>query len=120
MKKLILVILVVLIILTFTIRYTSTKTLDLNINKSRDSLLESKFSKEYKISIKDYSNKKLDNEISELSKEVTYLLLGNNNESSEEYYLRHKSYLKYVIKMIMKKILIILFLKKLLSICLIC
>ena len=97
MKKLILLMSIVLIILlSFLIykRTTTIETLNLNIDKSRDTIIESKFNKEYKISLKDYSNKRLDKEIRELSKKTTYLLLGNINESSEEYYLRHKSYSK--------------------------
>lgn len=68
-----------------------------NIDKNK--LIESNFSDEYKI---DYSieKKKIDNEkdLIELTKKITYLLLGpanNLDEKSENYYKRTKDFFSY-------------------------
>ena len=64
---------------------------------SKDEMLASNFDSKYKISnnISDNDNK-IKQEIKELTKKTTYLLLGEmgtKNESSEDYYKRHKDYL---------------------------
>ncbi len=61
-----------------------------------DSIVKN-FNEEYKLSYKiESKNDQLKDEITDLSKKVTYLLLGDFNtesETSEEYYKRHQEYL---------------------------
>ena len=65
-------------------------------NKNND--IETMFSSEYEVSTDMNSEDiELKQQITELTKKSTYLLLGENNnekESSEKYYKRHKEYLK--------------------------
>jgi len=65
-------------------------------NNKKNSVLDN-FNKNYELSHSISSgNAKIENEITELTKKTTYLLLGdfnNNEETSEEYYKRHKTYL---------------------------
>ena len=98
MKKLLLITSIPLIFLIliniFYMEKPINKNINLNLSKYRQ--VESSFNSAYKI---ETNSKEIDNydEIKELSEKTTYLLLGNENESSKTYYLRHKEYkeLKY-------------------------
>jgi len=62
--------------------------------------LESNFNQDYNLQVSiDESNKVLEDEIKELTKKTTYLLLGefnNENESSEKYYQRREDFLNLI------------------------
>ena len=101
MKK-ILITIITIVLCTVTVfaaakSFTITST-NLSFNNSKQKAITKEFNKKYdlsyKISSKDESLKK---EITSLTKKVTYLLLGEMNEDEEtpeEYYNRHKEYLK--------------------------
>ena len=101
MKK-ILITIITIVLCTVTVfaaakSFTITST-NLSFNNSKQKAITQEFNKKYdlsyKISSKDESLKK---EITSLAKKVTYLLLGEMNddeETPEEYYNRHKEYLK--------------------------
>ena len=101
MKK-ILITIITIVLCTVTVfaaakSFTITST-NLSFNNSKQKAITKEFNKKYdlsyKISSKDESLKK---EITSLAKKVTYLLLGEMNEDEEtpeEYYNRHKEYLK--------------------------
>ena len=101
MKK-ILITIITIVLCTVTVfaatkSFTITST-NLSFNNSKQKAITQEFNKKYdlsyKISSKDESLKK---EITSLTKKVTYLLLGEMNEDEEtpeEYYNRHKEYLK--------------------------
>lgn len=66
----------------------------LTYNNSKESYIVSSFEEEYQINDNDIIEEK---EIISLAKKTTFLLLGEpnqNNESSENYYKRHKEYLE--------------------------
>lgn len=98
MKKLLLITSIPLIFLIlvnfFYMEKPINKNINLNLSKYRQ--VESSFNSAYKI---ESNSKEIDNydEIKKLSEKITYLLLGNENETSKSYYLRHKEYkeLKY-------------------------
>ena len=96
MKKLLLILTILIITLVLTLTY-SDNNLIVNtdkINLSKDRLISLSFNNKYNIeSTKVDLNKELENKLIKLSKKTTYLLLGSNNESSEEYYERHKAFL---------------------------
>ena len=101
MKK-ILITIITIVLCTVTVlaaakNFTITST-NLSFNNSKQEAITKEFNKKYdlsyKISSKDEALKK---EITSLTKKVTYLLLGEMNEDEEtpeEYYNRHKEYLK--------------------------
>lgn len=68
---------------------------------SKKSTVTSSFNKDYNLTHSlSNENADLENKIKEISKKTTYLLLGNMNgieESSEEYYKRHKDYRKMAV-----------------------
>lgn len=74
-----------------------TTTLSFSANGKKGSIIEN-FNQSYNLSNSiEVSNTELQQEIEELTKKTTYLLLGevnNKNESSEEYYKRHQEYLE--------------------------
>ena len=101
MKKILITIITIVLctVMVFTAAksFTITST-NLSFNNSKQKAITQEFNKKYdlsyKISSKDESLKK---EITSLTKKVTYLLLGEMNEDEEtpeEYYNRHKEYLK--------------------------
>lgn len=99
MKKiLILITSIPLIFLLLINIFYMEKPINKNINlyQSKYRQIESNFNSAYKI---ESNSKEIDNydEIKELSERITYLLLGNENETAQTYYLRHKEYkeLKY-------------------------
>ena len=96
----------ILIAICFSICSITVYALSLDFNfdssklsfstNSKQSSIADKFDDKYQLS---YSLKgedaKTEEEIKELTKKTTYLLLGdfnNENESSEDYYKRHKDY----------------------------
>ena len=95
MKKKILI----LIIFIFTITVSASNKFTIkNIKLNREEEIINKLPEENKLSYKiDYEDE--NKEIIDLSKKITYLLLGpsNKDETSEEYYKRHKDFLKPVI-----------------------
>ena len=97
MKKLLLILTSLIIVLIITLSY-SDNNLTINTNKinlSKDKLISLSFNKKYNIETnKSNINKKVEKKLINLSKKTTYLLLGTNNESQEEYYERHKAYLE--------------------------
>ena len=97
MKKLLFIFIILLITVVLIINY-SDSNLVVNTNKinlSKDRLISLSFNKKYNISTpKQDTNTKEETYLKNLSKRVTYLLLGTSNESEEEYYERHKEYLK--------------------------
>ena len=68
---------------------------DISLNNSKEKSIGNEFNQTYNISSTNLSsNKELKEKIENLSKKVTYLLLGNDpEEDSKEYYERHKDYL---------------------------
>lgn len=91
MKKKILI----LIIFIFTITVSASNKFTVkNIKLNREEEIINKLPEENKLSYKiDYEDE--NQEIIDLSKKITYLLLGpsNKDETSEEYYKRHKDFL---------------------------
>ena len=91
MKKKILI----LIIFVFTLTVSASNKFTIkNIKLNREEEIINKLPEENKLSYKiDYEDE--NKEIIDLSKKITYLLLGpsNKNETSEEYYKRHKDFL---------------------------
>ena len=73
-----------------------TTTLSFSANGKKGTIKEN-FNQSYNLTSSiEVSNTELQQEIEELTKKTTYLLLGeanNKNESSEEYYKRHQEYL---------------------------
>lgn len=71
----------------------------LSIINSKTNSLSNEFKKEYNLEYKIVSkDEKLKKEIEDLSKKITYLLLGNGDsedETPEEYYKRRNDYLNY-------------------------
>ena len=98
MKKILLITSIPLIFLLLINFFYMEKPINKNINYnlSKYRQIESNFNSAYKI---ESDSKEIDNydEIKKLSEKVTYLLLGNEDETSKTYYLRHKEYkeLKY-------------------------
>ena len=84
---------------TISFAINSEITIDKNtlslVNK--DEMLQSSFDSKYNISsTRDEVDGNLSNQIKDLTKKTTFLLLGDENiknESSEDYYKRHKDYL---------------------------
>ena len=91
MKKIVFVLIVFLFVVTTSASSNSFVIKDINFNKEEQII--SKLPKENTLTYKiDYEDKNKD--IIDLSKKVTYLLLGpSNNESAEDYYKRHKDFL---------------------------
>ncbi len=91
MKKKILI----LIIFVFTMSVSASNKFTIkNINFNKEEQIISKLPKENSLSYKiDFQDE--NKEIIDLSKKITYLLLGpsNKDETSEEYYKRHKDFL---------------------------
>lgn len=91
MKKKILI----LIIFVFTLTVSASNKFTIkNIKLNREEEIINKLPEENKLSYKiDYEDE--NKEIIDLSKKITYLLLGpsNKDETSEEYYKRHKDFL---------------------------
>ncbi|MBQ7136711.1 MAG: trypsin-like peptidase domain-containing protein [Bacilli bacterium] len=103
MKKILLSICLILIVgfisvfaLTDNFKIDSTKLSFAESNKNKNVL--DTFEKDYALSASISTNDKvLEEEMITLSKKMTYLLLGdinNSDESSEEYYKRHQDYLE--------------------------
>ena len=97
MKRLLIFLSTILIVILCV--FLSFKEKSINLDKidlinSKDALIEKEFDDKYKISIKENTNTKLEKEIKELSRKTTYLLLGDFKETSEEYYERHKNFIK--------------------------
>ena len=101
MKK-ILITIITIVLCTVTVlaaakNFTITST-NLSFNNSKQEAITKEFNKKYDLSYKISSNdEELKKEITSLTKKVTYLLLGEMNEDEEtpeEYYNRHKEYLK--------------------------
>lgn len=101
MKKILITIIAIVLctvsVLAATKNFTITST-NLSFNNSKQQAITKEFNKKYDLSYKiESKDEKLKKEITELSKKVTYLLLGEMNEDEEtpeEYYNRHKEYLK--------------------------
>lgn len=97
MKKLLLILTILIIALVLTVTYSdSTLTINTNkINVSKDKLISLSFNNKYNIEAnKSNLDKDLETKLTNLSKKTTYLLLGNKDETNEEYYERHKAYLE--------------------------
>ena len=101
MKK-ILITIITIVLCTVTVlaaakNFTITST-NLSFNNSKQEAITKEFNKKYDLSYKISSkDEELKKEITSLTKKVTYLLLGEMNEDEEtpeEYYNRHKEYLK--------------------------
>ncbi len=96
MKKLLVILTTLIIVLLLTISH-SDNNLTINTNKinvSKDKLISLSFNKKFNIEInKSNLDKNVEKELTTLSKKTTYLLLGSNNETDEEYFERHKAYL---------------------------
>lgn len=101
MKK-ILITIIMIVLCTVTVfaaakSFTITST-NLSFNNSKQKAITKEFNKKYDLSYKISSkDEELKKEITSLAKKVTYLLLGEMNEDEEtpeEYYNRHKEYLK--------------------------
>ena len=101
MKK-ILITIITIVLCTVTVfaaakSFTITST-NLSFNNSKQKAITKEFNKKYDLSYKISSkDEELKQEITSLAKKVTYLLLGEMNEDEEtheEYYNRHKEYLK--------------------------
>ena len=91
MKKKILIL--IIFVFTLTVSASSKFTIK-NIKLNREEEIINKLPEENKLSYKiDYEDE--NKEIIDLSKKITYLLLGpsNKDETSEEYYKRHKDFL---------------------------
>ena len=91
MKKKILIL--IIFVFTLTVSASSKFTIN-NIKLNREEEIINKLPEENKLSYKiDYEDE--NKEIIDLSKKITYLLLGpsNKDETSEEYYKRHKDFL---------------------------
>ena len=96
MKKLLLILTTLIIVLVLTLSYTDTN-LEINTNKinlSKDKLVSLSFNNNYNIETSKSKNTDIENKLTNLAKKTTYYLLGTNNESLEDYYERHKSYLE--------------------------
>lgn len=101
MKKILITIITIVLctvsVLAATKNFTITSA-NLSFNNSKQQAITKEFNKKYDLSYKiESKDEKLKKEITELSKKVTYLLLGEMNEDEEtpeEYYNRHKEYLK--------------------------
>lgn len=101
MKKILITIITIVLctvsVLAATKNFTITST-NLSFNNSKQQAITKEFNKKYDLSYKiESKDEKLKKEITDLSKKVTYLLLGEMNEDEEtpeEYYNRHKEYLK--------------------------
>ncbi len=96
MKKLLLLLTTLIIVLLVTISYKdSNLTINTNkINLSKDKLVSLSLNKKFNIKTsKSNINTNVEKRLVNLSKKTTYLLLGSNNESYEDYYERHKAYL---------------------------
>ena len=100
MKKILKIVLIILIC-TITV-YAATKNFtitssSLSFTNSKKQAIKKEFDQKYNLEYKvSTSDDKLKQEITSLSKKVTYLLLGEigtSKETSEEYYNRHKEYL---------------------------
>ncbi len=100
MKKIIITILTIVLctvtVFAATKNFTITSS-NLSFSNSKQKAITKEFNKKYDLSYKISSkDEKLKQEITDLSKKVTYLLLGemnNDEETPEEYYNRHKDYL---------------------------
>lgn len=101
MKK-ILITIITIVLCTVTVfaaakSFTITST-NLSFNNSKQKAITKEFNKKYDLSYKISSkDEELKQEITSLAKKVTYLFLGEMNEDEEtpeEYYNRHKEYLK--------------------------
>lgn len=101
MKKILITIITIVLctvsVLAATKNFTITSA-NLSFNNSKQQAITKEFNKKYDLSYKiESKDEKQKKEITELSKKVTYLLLGEMNddeETPEEYYNRHKEYLK--------------------------
>lgn len=100
MKKIIIATLIILsTITTFAaIKNFTISSSNLSFENSKKQAIKKEFAKEYNLEYKiTTKQEKLEDEIISLTKKVTYLLLGDMNteeETSEEYFNRHKEYLK--------------------------
>ena len=101
MKKILITIITIVLctvsVLAAAKNFTITST-NLSFNNSKQEAITKEFNKKYDLSYKISSkDEELKKEITSLTKKVTYLLLGEMNEDEEtpeEYYNRHKEYLK--------------------------
>jgi len=103
MKKILISVILTTIFTISVFAITKTFNIDtskLSIVSNLSESLESNFNKDYKLQVSiDESNKALEDEIKELTKKTTYLLLGefnNENESSEKYYQRREDFLNMI------------------------
>ena len=95
------IILILMLLLFINQCYGATSSFLLNADDvtivNKNNILMSNFNSDYNISNStEDENYNLNQEITELTQKVTFLLLGDmneQNESSEEYYKRHKDYL---------------------------
>lgn len=104
MNKKIIKVVAIFLILTAIENTSQAITNGININdetflfSNKNNDIATMFDSEYNVSSNiDEKNSELKQEITELTKKTTYLLLGDGNnekESSENYYKRHKEYLK--------------------------
>lgn len=100
MKKIIIATLIILSTLTTfaAIKNFTISSSNLSFENSKKQAIKKEFAKEYNLEYKiTTKQEKLEDEIISLTKKVTYLLLGDMNteeETSEEYFNRHKEYLK--------------------------
>ncbi len=92
MKKIIIIVILFLLVITTSASNNKFIIKDVSFNKEEEII--SKFPREYSLAYK-IKYQDLDKDIIELSKKVTYLLLGPSEsiESNEDYYKRHKDYL---------------------------
>ncbi len=101
MKKILITIITIILctvtVLAATKNFTVTSA-NLSFSNSKKNAITKEFNKKYDLSYKITSkDKDLKEQIIDLSKKVTYLLLGEMNgdkETPEEYYNRHTEYLK--------------------------
>ena len=87
MKKILITIITIVLctvsVLAATKNFTITST-NLSFNNSKQQAITKEFNKKYDLSYKiESKDEKLKKEITELSKKVTYLLLGDMNEAEE-------------------------------------
>ena len=95
MKKsfsIIIVLIVIISVLVINHRIDKGLNTNIDLSMSKDSLILSSFNDDYKINyIEDEFN---NDELNDIVYRTTYLLLGTKDESKEDYYLRHKDFLK--------------------------
>ena len=100
MKKILISLFVVLFTITAfaAVKSFSISSSNLSFENSKKQTIKKEFDQKYNLKYKiENESENLEKEITALSKKVTYLLLGEMNteeETSEEYFNRHKEYLK--------------------------